>query len=121
MEDACCVCLDEDARWVDRTRCGHTLCMRCLIQLRDARCPMCRAPLSNDVPSPVLGVIERRMDSASSSAEDDDDDESWETTSSTTSIGSSTFILEHYETDSDGGGGGLTASMSDDPDYVPSP
>jgi hypothetical protein len=37
----CCVCMDEMSR-SDYLDCGHGVCIPCLEQFRDDRCPLCR-------------------------------------------------------------------------------
>lgn len=42
--DPCCVCLD-DIKVSEYSKCGHSLCLGCKLQLDTFICPVCRGPL----------------------------------------------------------------------------
>jgi hypothetical protein len=44
----CCVCMDEKVYESELLKCSHAVCMGCVKQLRDPRCPMCRSQIEGD-------------------------------------------------------------------------
>ena len=37
----CPICLEKD-KWITETPCNHKLCISCIIELKENRCPFCR-------------------------------------------------------------------------------
>ena len=53
----CCICYEKFKSYVIKTKCKHVMCLNCLVQLRKAECPMCRANISHDLPDKIVNII----------------------------------------------------------------
>ena len=55
----CCICGDEDKE--GQLVCGHTICIDCLQQIRDFKCPVCRARMEGkNISKGILRSIDER-------------------------------------------------------------
>lgn len=41
-EENCCVCLENERRWIKLLPCNHILHMRCWFRIKNNKCPLCR-------------------------------------------------------------------------------
>ena len=58
IEDECPICFD-NCYYLCITKCKHSICIKCLLNLYYPVCPLCRNPLDKELPQNVLDIIKR--------------------------------------------------------------
>ena len=54
--EECPVCFEKV--WVARTKCGHPICLKCILIMTENRCPCCRKKnVFNSLPNPIKNAM----------------------------------------------------------------
>lgn len=58
----CPICLEVlKNKFICKTPCGHDFCLKCILNLNEFKCPICRQLFTNSLPDKLLPVLENNM------------------------------------------------------------
>ena len=55
----CPICFESlNAQFVCKTPCGHEFCLKCILDLKDIKCPLCRGLFIKQLPKKIVAIWE---------------------------------------------------------------
>ena len=57
--EECPICFYKE--WLTKTKCNHTICISCLINLVKDECPYCRRELFKYLPHEIKGIVKMNI------------------------------------------------------------
>lgn len=81
--DECCVCYNDSNSFLMKTKCDHSICLQCIVQLKATNCPMCR----QDFPTEIKNILKNKLETCNYTFQPLDSYFSWDGTPSDVNFG----------------------------------